>query len=317
MIFINSIGSITPNKTIENGHFQCVEPLYKELINPIQLRRMSRILKMGLGASTICIQNLPESKIDAIIVGTGLACILDLEKFLFTVLEGNEQSLSPIPFINSTHNTVAAQIAFMHKITGYSNTFCGADSFDSALADAILLLNEDANQVLIGGIDEYSEYHFFMNSEEHDLKNAQFGEGAIFFILEKELKDNSFAQLIGVHSFLTKNKKCNNNLFEIIKTEITLFLKKYELELTDIEIFVSGKNGNCFSDDIYDILQRDFFPHSDTLQFKHLCGEYMTSTAFAMEHTARHLSNCTEKYALIYNHFNLVNHSIILMKTSK
>ena len=305
MTYINSIGSISPQGTIEDGHFVCVEPVYKEFINPVQLRRMSRILKMGLGASSICINNLPETEIDAIIVGTGLACIVDLEKFLLSVLNGNEQGLSPTPFINSSHNTVAAQIAMMHKITGYSNTYChrGA-SFESALQDALMLLDEgEAQHILVGGIDEYSHDYQSLFSEEYYMKNLVLGEGAAFFILEKERRENTFAELKGVHSFLT----CD------VRYEISDFLLKHDLNTTDIDIFVSGKNGNCVTDGIYDELEKECFSNAETLYYKHLCGEYMTSTSFALGLAARQLKGQKGKRALIYNHYNYINHSLILL----
>jgi hypothetical protein len=315
MTYINSIGTISPQSTIEDGHFICVEPVYKEFINPVQLRRMSRILKMGLGASSICINHLPEAKIDAIIVGTGLACISDLEKFLISVLDGNEQGLSPTPFINSSHNTVAAQIAMMHKITGYNNTYChrGA-SFEAALQDAMILLGEgEAQHILVGGIDEYTRHYQILISEEDRMKNTILGEGAVFFILEKEQQENTFAQLKSVHHFLIKNEEINKQNTHFIKTEILNFLQKNDLKNTDIDIFISGKNGNCVTDGIYDELERDFFQHAETQYYKHLCGEYMTSTAFALGLTARRLKEKKGKRALIYNHYNYINHSIILI----
>jgi hypothetical protein len=318
MAYINSIGAISPQSTVEDGHFVCVEPVYKEFINPVQLRRMSRILKMGLGASSICMNHLPEAQIDAIVVGTGLACIVDLEKFLLSVLDENEQALSPIPFINSSHNTVGAQIAMMHKITGYNNTYChrGA-SFESTLIDALMLLNEgEAQHVLVGGIDEYSAHYQFLISEENKMKNAVLGEGAVFFILENERRENTFAELKGVHSFLIKDEEIDDSHSQLIKNEISCFLQKQDLNRTDIDIFVSGKNGNCITDGIYDELGNNYFSNAKTLYYKYLCGEYMTSTAFALHLAAHQLKGQTGKYALIYNHYNYINHSIILLQTA-
>jgi len=344
MTYINSIGSISPyqvshvsNPTshvssptshISHPHFECVEPVYREFINPIQLRRMSRILKMGLGASSICINNLQEAIVDAVIVGTGTACIADLEKFIVSVIYGDEQGLSPTPFINSSHNTVAAQIAMMHKINSYNNTYChrGA-SFEAALIDAMMLLDEgDARHVLVGGIDEYSRHHHSMMSEECNMKDIVLGEGAIFFILENEPRENTYAELKGVDSFLCDNLTSHisyltsqipdllRTSYKVqVKSHISTFLLKHGLEISDIDVFVSGKNGNGITDGIYDELEREFFPNAETVYYKHLCGEYMTSTAFALELAARLLKGQKEKRALIYNHYNYTNHSVILL----
>ena len=85
--------------------------------------------------------------------------------------------------------------------------------------------------------------------------------------------------------------------------------------MIDIDLFVSGKNGHCITDSIYDVLERDCFPHAETLYYKHLCGEYMTSTGFALDLAARQLKGKKEKRALIYNHYNYINHSLILLQT--
>jgi hypothetical protein len=98
--------------------------------------------------------------------------------------------------------------------------------------------------------------------------------------------------------------------------EIALFLKKHNLEMADINLFVSGKNGNHLTDNIYDELKKDCFIKAETLCFKHICGEYMTSTAFALNLAAHQLQAKKEKYALIYNHYNYINHSLILLQTA-
>jgi 3-oxoacyl-[acyl-carrier-protein] synthase III len=200
----------------------------------------------------------------------------------------------------------------MHKINGYNNTYChrGA-SFEAALLDAMMLLGEgEAKHVLVGGIDEYSRHHHCLMSEESNMKDIVLGEGAVFFILEEERRENTFAELKDVHSFLEFNDR---NILSI-KAEITGFLRKHGLDTTDIDIFVSGRNGNCITDSIYDELGREFFPNAETIDYKRFCGEYMTSTAFAIALAARRLKGQKEKRALIYNHYNDINHSVILVE---
>ena len=92
--YIRSAGIISPQAThdgrgfpdVFRGDFSdrlfCIEPDYQSVINPIQLRRMPRILKMGLAASRICISQSGNTDPDGIIIGTGLGCLKNLEKFL-------------------------------------------------------------------------------------------------------------------------------------------------------------------------------------------------------------------------------------------
>jgi 3-oxoacyl-[acyl-carrier-protein] synthase II len=125
--FISSSACISPQNTSNSVGFpeeivkyssnilQCIEPNYRDYINPLQLRRMSKVLKMGLGTAMSCLKRNNMNDPDAIIVGTGLGCSEDLEKFLTSYIDSNELVLSPTPFIQSTHNMVAAQIAVMLK----------------------------------------------------------------------------------------------------------------------------------------------------------------------------------------------------------
>src|SRR4030042_2478095 len=92
--YITSTGLISPQHTHDATGFPdhvesfmanrltCIEPDYRNLINPILLRRMPRILKMGLASSQLCISRSGNIQPEAIIVGTGLGCLNNLEQFL-------------------------------------------------------------------------------------------------------------------------------------------------------------------------------------------------------------------------------------------
>jgi 3-oxoacyl-(acyl-carrier-protein) synthase len=284
--------------------------------------------------------NLPETAVEAIVVGTGLACINDLEKFLLSVLDEHEQALSPIPFINSSHNTVAAQIAMMKKIKGYNNTYCHrGSSFEYALQDALMLLQEhEASNVLVGGIDEYSQHHFDLFNRLHvwrkePLDNLELfdgvhpgtiaGEGAGFFILGEKPSAETFAAITGVHSFLNPENGTE------IQSVISFFLARHNLTASDLDVAVLGRNGDCVSDSIYVSLERDFISEeTGVVYYKHLCGEYMTSSVFALWLAANILKKKAVppvvsfreskkgklKNILIYNHYRNINHSLILLQ---
>jgi 3-oxoacyl-[acyl-carrier-protein] synthase II len=68
--YIKAIGNISPQKTFSNDEFLenvvsynsnnmlfCIDPVYKDYINPLQLRRMSRTLRMGVSAAKICLSD--------------------------------------------------------------------------------------------------------------------------------------------------------------------------------------------------------------------------------------------------------------------
>jgi 3-oxoacyl-(acyl-carrier-protein) synthase len=324
--YLTSVGLISPQRTFEND-FSCelkvesapllpaIEPDYRGLINPVQLRRSSRILKLGIGAAQMCINNAGGLQPDAVIVGTGLACVNDLEIFLKAIIETGEQGISPIPFINSSHNTIAAQIARTLKIQTYNNTHChrGA-SFENALLDALMLLHEkECEHVLVGGVDEFSKHYYkLLNS------NIAIGEGAGFFLLSSFPVAKTCAKISAVRT-----------VYEPGEEFISRFLAEQQVPVHHLDAVVLGLNGNPADDAIYHRLIENFFsPDSRLISYKHLCGEYHTSSAFALALTAHSLAagafpaSAVLKSGkpgklhtvLLYNHYQNCNHTLILVK---
>ena len=114
----------------------------KELIPDMNMRRrMSRFVKMGVSTAIESLNDFDDN-IDAIITSTPLGCIADSEKFLNAIIENNEQMLNPTPFIQSTFNTVGAQIGLITKNNCYNMTYSHLDiSFESAVLDAVLRID--------------------------------------------------------------------------------------------------------------------------------------------------------------------------------
>jgi len=152
----DSDGFLEDMKPISGNTVPAQYPNYKDYIAPSASRRMATGVKMGVSAATKALHNAQLAQPDAIITGTGMGCIEDTEKFLNTIIGNDEEFLTPTSFIQSTHNTVGAQIALGLKCKAYNNTYVHAAlSFESALLDAQLLLQqEEAQHVLVGGVDE-------------------------------------------------------------------------------------------------------------------------------------------------------------------
>ncbi len=119
-------------------------------------RRMSSIIKMGVAAAMKSLQELPETKPDAIITTTWLGCLTDSEKFLKNITENGENLLNPTPFIQSTFNAVGGQIALLTKNHSYNNTYTDRkDGLTNAMLDAYMLIKEGkARSVLVGIMNE-------------------------------------------------------------------------------------------------------------------------------------------------------------------
>ncbi|MCD8072648.1 MAG: beta-ketoacyl synthase chain length factor [Alistipes sp.] len=153
--------------------------------DPALRRRMSRIVRSGVATAMDCLGRLPAGEnIDAIITATGMGCLADSEKFLRTMISNGEQLLNPTPFIQSTFNTIGAQIALLTGSTCYNMTYThGETSFQSALLDAMMKIDEGAGHVLLGAADEATPTLEKLVGRLGMLKETKLGEGFYFFIL--------------------------------------------------------------------------------------------------------------------------------------
>jgi len=349
-IFINGLGNISPQKTYDNGHFldeltnletkqlRCVDPNYKEYISGDLVRRMSRIIKMGIASSLICLQDASVEMPDAIITGTGLGCIEDTEKFISNMIRNNEEFLTPTPFIQSTHNTVGAQIALLLKCHNYNFTYVNRGiSFESALTDAMIRLKlGDSENVLVGGLDEMTANSFTIMErlgywKRKPVSNLELfsdttrgsiaGEGSAFFLLSNGNNIHSYARLAGVETFYKPQDNSE------VEERITEFLHRSETHIEELDLVITGLNGDPSQDNIYHHLSSGLLKNTQMGYFKHLCGEYMTATSFALWLSCRIMKQQAVpeiisssrqhpepiKNILIYNHYRNLDHSLMLI----
>jgi len=305
MIYINGSGCVSAQKTFDGSFpgevicpegyiFPVVAPPYKDYISPAMSRRMGSGVKNGVVASALALQEagiraagVPAAgvqaapEIDAVITGTGVGCIKDSENFLMAILENKEAFLTPTAFIQSTHNTVGAQIALGLGCKAYNFSYVnGAISFESALADARLqLLSGEARNILVGGVDEKADFTYrlfalagLIKSDEN-TPGASYSEGATFFVLSTEKKEHSYAVL--------KDVTVSNRLEpKEVASALERFLERTGTRLADIDAVVIGKNDDIGYQEYYSGLLSGFSPETSVIHYKHLVGEYNTASAF-------------------------------------
>lgn len=268
---------------------QCIEPDYSKYVDAKLIRRMSRIIKMGVAAAMETLQASDVKIPDAIITATAYGCLADTDAFLTRMIEFNEELLSPTAFIQSTHNTVGAQIALMLQCHNYNNTYVHrGSSFEVAMIDAFSLLKEDdAENVLIGGVDEIIEkshailkrFGLYKDNGESlqlidsDTEGTMAGEGAAFFLLSKYNNGNAIAK---IDAFKNYYKPLESG--EVL---INKFLADNNIKAEDIDLVILGNNGDARYDGHYSELKQLLSP-VPAITYKQFCGEYPTSSAFAL-----------------------------------
>src|ERR1700733_9036861 len=196
-------GSLSLPAENAGNRLSVAEPDYRTLIDPKLIRRMSRIIRMGVGSAVSCLREAGLSAPDAIVTGTAYGCLADTGVFLGKMIEQGEEMLPPTAFIQSTHNTVGGQIALMLQCHGYNNTFVHRGfSFESALLDAMMLLQEkDGSNVLVGGMDEITDISQAILSRFGLFRHVIAGEGAAFFLLAGKRTAATCARLDGLETF--------------------------------------------------------------------------------------------------------------------
>jgi 3-oxoacyl-[acyl-carrier-protein] synthase II len=300
--FINGLGNISAQKTWDNAQFldeiveykdnylKSVDPDYKEYINPVAIRRMSHVIKMGIASAKICLQDAGLEMPDAIITGTGFGCIEDTEKFLLQVIDNAEEQLTPTAFMQSTHNAVNGQLAIILGCKNYNFTYCQRGfSFENALLDAFLQCKEKQHtQTLVGGFDEISPNYYKVNDRigmwkkekisnlallKHHTPGTIAGEFSAYFVIGNEATANNYCELKALESYY---KPVNP---EFLVEKVKDFSLEQGCEQPDLVIY--GYSGDITEDYWMDALKDGLFNNVPRAYYKHLCGEHYTASAWA------------------------------------
>jgi len=299
---------------------------YAEYIEPKLLRRMSKVIRMSVAAAKIALREAGLENPEAILVGTGLGCLTDTQRFLTDMCSAEEGVLSPTAFIQSTHNTIAGQIGLLLECNGYNSTYSDrAHSFEQALLDAQLHLLEGSDNILVGAADETVDLVENVVRSINETGNSSgvtkdyfLGEGSSFFVVSDKKKLNSI-ELKG----LKLMPRTNPSELQAVLTD---FLSSHSIAPNEIDLIILGDWPN--TGDKYYAAFREVFNNSiPTAFYKKQSGHYFTSSAYAL-HLGCHILRTQSipesisgthppeqilQNILIYNHYKANKHSFCLI----
>lgn len=317
-MYITAASTISHQPTFKNAGFsKLIEPLksdselispnFKDYIDAGLLRRMSKILRISVTAAKDCLQQAKVDQPGAIIVGTGLGCLQDTEKFLnnFLTIEG---LLPPTSFIQSTHNTIAGQISLSIGNHGYNMTHTqNTLSFEHALIDANLLLGEGNDNIIVGAADEYIEILSEIGEQLRVKPEVNLTSGASFFIVSKEGSDRSIAKIKDVETV---------GLVQDIEESIENFLSNNALKESEIDLILySDFNDLKKSDQILAIVKR-LGSNSELMNYTNFIGIYPSNSSFALHYAVDRIQgNDKIKTVLIINGLNKINLGLTLIES--
>jgi hypothetical protein len=343
MFYIHQTACISPQSTFETVDLEhlhapadkkmmVIEPAY-DGIPPGVLRRMGKAVRMGVGAAMGVIKNI---KPDGIIIGTANGGKEDCVKFLNQIIEYDEGMLTPINFVQSTPNAVAAQIGLLTRNHGYniSHLHLGL-AFEFAAIDAAMMLADNpTSQYLLGTADDISEYNYNFEEKrgwykEKDISNKELydtdskgcipGEAAVMFLVNA-ISGGAAAKMVAIETLHhTDEKAVVKKMKSFIATHLPLHEK--------IDLLLSGENGDNRFNKYYAGCE-DVLPGDITIaRFKHIGGEFPTAAAMGIWLAVKILKDQsipghmvkkngeTKRYKniLIYNCYQLLQHSFMLL----
>ena len=267
----------------EDKRVPTIDPDYKEHFPPLVARRMCVLLKRAVLMSRLTLKEASVEMPDAIISGTGLGCIDNTEKFIYSIMDNEEKFLQPTFFMQSTHNIISSTIAIDLKCHGYNNTFVHRwASFENALLDALMQFGQGRIQTaLVGGYDELTNdyYKFFdrlglWNFAEgmSPVKRCFAGEASINMLLGATKNEQTICEISDVELLYNPTHE------QISKTLDTMF-ERAGCTLSDIDAVMTGLSTLAENDKVYYDVIGKHFGDRPIMQYKHLFGESFSASA--------------------------------------
>jgi len=342
-IYIQSAKQISVQKPLSDEWFDnpiyydekyvpTINPDFTPYFSPLNARRMCALVKRALVLSRLTLKEAAVEMPDAIISGTGLGSADNIEKFLHSITENDEKFLQPTCFMQSSHNIISSTIAIEMKCNGYNCTYMHrGSSFENALLDAFMQFELGrAQNVLTGGFDELTNdyYKFFdkigiWNFESGDTpkKRCFASEVAVSMLLSKTRNEHTICEISDIKLL---HKPTDKQLQEALNT----LLAKAGCKISDIDAVITGLNTHTENDTIYRNVANHFFNDIPILQYKHLFGESLSSSAIgvyvaatclrkgyipAILSTDKDMNINNVKRILVYNHYRNKSNSFILL----
>ena len=273
-------------------------PSFRDYMAANEARRMGNIMKRALVTTLKVLGETGIENPDAIITGTCLGSLDYTERFLDSIVENDEQAVSPTYFMQSTHNTVGSALAIYTKTHGYNTTYShGGTSFDLTLLDAWMQMQlGKISTAMVGGHDEMTEQFFGLLQKVGYVGvegMVPCGEVAMSMMLNTSEDVESLCELAGLRiSFRPSREKLQQQLDEM--------QSEADMTMADISAVMTGVNGHPENDQLYHDTVQALFPEKPLLHYKHLFGENYTVSALGL-YVCAHLLKKNEIPSFLYD----------------
>lgn len=305
---------------------------YADYLDAGNARRLSKAVKNAWCCAVEAIKDAQEQPISKIFTATAFGCLTDTILFLNKIKDFPEV-VSPTPFIQSTHNTVAGFVGLQLKLHGLNKTISQRNfSFEHGLLDSLINTTTNENLLLIGFDEITPELSWIAESmglinptennsltvSESNINSTFIGELYTAFVVSNEKNTSTKCCIKDIRTIHTDAAKINEYICQMLSDN--------GLKPEGIDIFINGSNGIKQYDMLYQTLSTELFSKSTLLHYKHLCGESFTASGYAVYLAANILhsqqipsvmlvnesNKKSYRNCLIYNYFE-DKHSLILL----
>ena len=279
-----------------DAYVRSLDPNFREWLNPLESRRMGKILKRALVTAQKAMDDADVTQPDAVITGTGLGCIENTELLLDQLCRQGEQMLKPTYFMQSSHNTISSLISIYHHLHGYNTTYSHkAASFDAALLDAYTQLTlGDINTALVTANDELTPSYFNLLRKVGYLgqpNQVPATETSVAMVLTTS-GEGALCEVEHVAMAYSANGATfNDGLLATLPSTARAC----------VDHLVLGTNGTADNDQPYQLLS-DGLPQADCIHYKRLFGENYSASALGVYAAAHLLEKGKARHLLFANH---------------
>ncbi|MGB3105689.1 beta-ketoacyl synthase chain length factor [Sphingobacterium siyangense] len=293
-VYINAASICVNNLSLPNSRENWIKvdlpKIDSKILSPNSARRMSKAVKMGIICAMETLQQIDRSELDGILVGSGKGCLIDSDKFLQSIVVQQEEFLSPTAFIQSTHNTVAGQIALLIKNTGYNMTYSqGRISFESTVFDAYLQLAlNERKTLLVGAVDELSDISIDISESIANTTDQPITtgiprtEGAGFFIFSNQKNQHTLGELVDMVIYHPTEELRP-------ESQLAVFLKKNKLSAEQLDLVIYGSA----KPETPSEMEAEAFNDLAKINYQSQIGYFDTDVVFAFDFALKQLNNQT------------------------
>jgi hypothetical protein len=293
-VYINAASICVNNLSLPNSRENWIKvdlpKIDSKILSPNSARRMSKAVKMGIICAMEALQQIDRSELDGVLVGSGKGCLIDSDKFLQSIVVQQEEFLSPTAFIQSTHNTVAGQIALLIKNTGYNMTYSqGRVSFESTVFDAYLqLVLNERKTLLVGAVDELSDISIDISESIANTTDQPITtgiprtEGAGFFIFSNQKNQHTLGELVDMVIYHPTEELRP-------ESQLAAFLKKNKLSAEQLDLVIYGSA----KPEPPSEMEAEAFNDLAKINYQSQIGYFDTDVVFAFDFALKQLNNQT------------------------